>query len=62
LSGAHLVIKGKIGALGCVRKKVIHIRRGAYSLSKYKLKGDCLYSYAHTQTGKIGVKLIICYR
>jgi hypothetical protein len=60
-TGLHLIIKGKIGAVGSVRKKVIHLKIGRYNLSNYSLKGDYLTSYAITQTGKIGLKMIICY-
>lgn len=60
--GLHIIIKGKIGALGCVRKKTVHIRIGSYGLSRYYLKGDMLYSAAITQTGKIGVKIITSYK
>ena len=60
--GLHIIIKGKIGALGCVRKKTVHIKMGSYGLSRYYLKGDMLYSSAVTQTGKIGVKIITSYK
>jgi hypothetical protein len=60
-SGLHLIIKGKIGAVGSVRKKTIHLKIGRYNFSNFDLKGDYLVSYAVTQTGKIGLKMIICY-
>lgn len=35
---------------------------GEYGFSKYYLKGDIYYLSATTITGKIGVKMILCYR
>ncbi|OMJ76091.1 hypothetical protein SteCoe_24606 (mitochondrion) [Stentor coeruleus] len=60
--GLHLIIKGKIGALGCVRKRTVHMRIGTYGLARYYLRGDTLYSAAITQTGKIGIKIITSYK
>ena len=61
-AGFHLRVRGKIGALGCVRKKIVHVKMGEYGFSKYYLKGDIYYLSATTITGKIGVKMILCYR
>ena len=60
-TGIHIVIKGKIGALGSVRKKTFHIKYGKFGFSRFYLKGDELFSYCQTKTGKIGVKVVTAY-
>ena len=60
-TGFHIIIKGKIGARGSIRKKTVHIKTGMFGFSKFYLSGDKLYSYAWTSTGKIGVKIITAY-
>ncbi len=61
LAGFYLTIKGKLGSVGSVRKKIVHIKMGQYGFSRYYLKGDIYYLNAFTLTGKIGLKMIINY-
>lgn len=61
LIGFNIVIKGKIGALGSVRKKIFHIRLGQYGYSRYYLGGDIYYLSALTKTGKIGINMVLTY-
>lgn len=60
--GFHMIIKGKIGALGSVRKKTLHIRCGQYGFSRYYISGDTLYLTALTETGKIGLRMITAHK
>lgn len=60
-NGICIIIKGKLGSVGSVRKKVFYIKIGSFSQSKFYSYGDELYSYARTKTGKIGVKIITNY-
>ena len=62
LLGFHMTIRGKIGATGSVRKKTIHIQHGQYSFSRYYTSGDIYYLTSKTQTGIIGMKIIITYK
>ena len=59
--GIYIIIKGKIGSLGSVRKKNFKIKFGTFGFSRFYLKGDEMFSYAQTQTGKIGMKVITAY-
>lgn len=59
--GIHIIVKGKIGSKGSVRKKIFHIKTGQVSASNFLLKGDNLYSHSNTDTGKIGIKIILGY-
>lgn len=60
-NGICIIVKGKIGSVGSVRKKVFYIKLGSFSQSKFYTYGDELYSHARTKTGKIGVKIITNY-
>lgn len=60
-SGLDIVIKGKIGALGSVRKKTFRIKVGTFGHSRFYLGGDELFNYVKTETGVIGVKIITSY-
>lgn len=61
IRGYRVVVKGKIGKTGSVRKKKIIIANGDYTFSDVFLKSDELGGIIQTETGSIGVRVMLTF-
>lgn len=61
IRGYRIVVKGKIGKTGSVRKKKIIMAMGDYTFSDVFLKADELSGIVQTETGAIGVRVMITF-
>jgi len=61
VQGYRVVVKGKIGKTGSVRKKKIIMSGGAYTFSDAFLKADESGGIVRTETGAIGIRVMITF-
>jgi len=61
-SGIYLRLKGKISVGGNSRKRSFTIRVGTYSFSSKDIKLEYTQFHLLTQTGILGVKLIVSFK
>lgn len=59
--GLRIIIKGKIGKTGSVRKKKFILTAGRYCYSNLRIRMDEFVGPMFTPTGVIGARVIITY-
>lgn len=61
IRGLRIIVKGKIGKTGSVRKKKLILTAGSYCYSNLRLRMDEFVGPMFTPTGVIGARVIITY-
>lgn len=61
IKGLRIIVKGKIGKTGSVRKKKLILTAGSYCYSNLRLRMDEFVGPMFTPTGVIGARVIITY-